>query len=288
MRKINRAAGTVFTAATLAALLPALAGCATQPLALTARVAAAGQPSSAPAPAAGAVAAPVAATTPTTEASTTAAGPTPTQSPAPATTELTLATAKKMAAAGILTDDDLPGYTSAPRPDQGNATGADTLGRLASCLGLSSTEEYLWGEKGTEFKKGTTTIDSSADVAATAAQARSDLTAIGGTTGAGCFRSMLTETLASSGITVNSASVRVLPIPVDGADDSFVQELSLVVQAPGHAPVSATVFHIGALIGQAEVDLLSVATGPAMPSSADSLALARTAAARVRSVQNAS
>jgi hypothetical protein len=295
MRKINRAAGTMGTAAALVAILvPSLAGCAAQPHAQAAAVAAAAtaapQPSSpaAPAavPAAVPAAAPVTAPDPRSGASAAVADPTPGPSVEPADTALTLDLAKKLAAAGLLTGDDLPGYTSVPRATDADQVAGAAGGQLTACLGLSSTDDTLWAPHGVVFRQGTSTLTSSATVATTVDHARSDLIALGGAAGAECIQKLMSQTLAGSGLRVTSTSARVLPISVVGTDDSFVQQFSFLVQAPGRQAVSVRMLNVSARIGQVDLDLLAGGAETSMLSTADATALVATAAERVRSAQD--
>jgi hypothetical protein len=210
-------------------------------------------------------AAPAAASEPATAAPRVAAAP------------LTPARAQELATAAILVDGDVPGYTATRQtlhPDAG------TSAALKRCLGVPP-ETYLWSDAGTSFTKGNVQIDSTVDVARSVAAAQTEITAQRGPQGGGCDEDNLKQALYDSGAAVESTSSRLLPVSVEGADDSFVYELSGTSMLVGRK-VAFHGFEIGALIGQVEIGLTVAQTGSSSYPVADALALVKKAVDRVR------
>ena len=95
--------------------------------------------------------------------------------PSPTPKVLTAAEAKAVAAAGILTAADMPGYTAKPG-EADDAEDQATDAAIRTCVG-SPVRDYLVSDPGREFTKGDLEVDSSVDVARTAAIAKAELAA---------------------------------------------------------------------------------------------------------------
>lgn len=162
---------------------------------------------------------------------------------------LTLAKAKVRAAAAVLTDADLPGYTAkALRHDAGN----DALdAKMATCLGVT-VPTYLTRNFGTAFSKGGLEIDSSADVATSAADAKKELADMTSSRAPACLKSQLTTALASSGLTVTSFWAQPASVTIPGSDGAFVYTMVLAATVQGHS-IELWGFDAGSLVGQVEV-----------------------------------
>lgn len=199
-------------------------------------------------------------------------------SPSPTAAPLTAATAKALAAAGVLTKADLPGYTTAAQ--EHDASDDQTDAALAACLGVP-TPTYLARDFGTAFTKGELEIDSSVDIATTAAAAKDELTAYTSAKAPTCVKQTLTAVLAKSGITVTSFTATPQPVTVSGSDTSFGYALTLAGTTQGQT-INLSGYEAGALVGQAEVSLSTIASSQDAITLPQVTALLTTAVGRVR------
>ena len=201
-------------------------------------------------------------------------------SPSATSTSLSAAKAKTLAAAGVLTEADLPGYTAKPQTHDASDDASDAL--MQRCLGLSK-QSYLARNFGTAFTKGTDEIDSSADVASSPDEAHAELQAIGSSKAPGCFKQVLTKLMASNALTVKSITTTKAQATVQGSDGSFGYLLDMTATTRGQT-VRLQGYEVGALVGQVEIDVTSIAVGGAGGVTLSQvLSLAGIAAKRVRS-----
>lgn len=179
----------------------------------------------------------------------------PKASPTP--TPLTTAKAQSLAAAGILTSADLPGYASKPQTHDATDTANDK--KMQDCLGLPMPT-YLTRNFGTSFTKGTVEFDSSADVASSVSGATTQLTALKGPKAATCFEQVVKEALAGAGVTAKSATATPVPMTVPGSDGSFGYQLAVTARAQGQT-IKVTGFEVGSLVGQVEIEIGAITFG---------------------------
>jgi len=170
---------------------------------------------------------------------------------APTTVALTLAKAKILAAAAVLTDADLPGYTTNAQTH--DASNDELDAKMATCLGVT-TPTYLTRNFGTAFSKGDLEIDSSADVATSTADAKKQLADMTSSKAPDCLKSQLTAALASSGFIVTSFSAKRGAVTVPGSDAAFIYTMALTGTVQGRN-VELRGFNAGSLVGQVEVGL---------------------------------
>lgn len=184
---------------------------------------------------------------PSTTSTSSSATPTP--------VALTLAKAKVLAAAAVLTDADLPGYTTKA---QTHDTTNDALdAKMATCLGVTAPT-YLTRNFGTAFSKDDLEIDSSADVATSVADAKKQLADMTSNNAPACLKSQLTAALAGSGFTVTSFSAQPVSVTIPGSDAAFVYTIAIAGTVQGHN-VKLRGFDAGSLVGQVEVGVSVVA-----------------------------
>lgn len=190
---------------------------------------------------------------------------------------LTAEKAKVVAAAGVLTDADLPGYTSEAQTHDASDDASDKA--LATCLGIP-VGTFLARDFGKAFHKGTLEVDSSVDIATSAKDAQAQLAAISGGKGVGCLKTLLGGLIGSSGATVTSIELTPVSPAVQGADGSFGYQIAVALTAAGQT-VTIKGFELGALVGQVEIDITDIATGGEPLGLEDSVALLNKVVARV-------
>jgi hypothetical protein len=166
-------------------------------------------------------------------------------------TPLTTAKAQALATAAVLTEADLPGYKAEKQSHDAEDEAFDT--RVATCLGLAKPT-YLARDFGTAFTKGSLEIDSSADVAPSAAAGLIELQALTGSKAEGCLKAEFTTLIAASGGTVKAFTLTPMTINVPGADAVFGYKLDFAANAGGQA-LSFTGYDVGSLVGQVEIDV---------------------------------
>ena len=204
--------------------------------------------------------------------SETAAGPDATGVLAPSATAeaaLSAAEAEALAKASLLTSADLPGYTSTPALTSEDPEEEAAEAELEECVGVQSPD-YLAEESSPDFSKGelpaAVEVSSEVSVVKTADEGKADLEAFLSDKALACFESFFDKALqaevgADSGITFGEATVtrRSISRP-DAADESFALRLSTSVEAGGQSfPVVVDI--AGALVGRAELSLLSSSFG---------------------------
>jgi hypothetical protein len=169
----------------------------------------------------------------------------------PSPTPLTTAKAQALATAAVLTEADIPGYQAEKQTHDADDEAFDT--RVATCLGLAKPT-YLARDFGTAFTKGSLEIDSSADVAPSAAAARTELQALTGSKAEGCLKVEFTTLVAASGGTVKTFTIAPVTISVPGSDAVFGYQMDFAANAGGQA-LSFSGYDVGSLVGQVEIDL---------------------------------
>ncbi len=162
---------------------------------------------------------------------------------------LTLEKAKFLAAAAVLTETDLPGYTT--KAQAHDASNDELDAKMATCLGVTAST-YLTRNFGTAFSQGELEIDSSADVATSTADAKKQLADMTSSKAPDCLKSQLTAALASSGFTVTSFSAQHAPVTIPGSDAAFIYTLALTGTVQGRN-IELRGFNAGSLVGQVEV-----------------------------------
>gem|GEM_PF-3374907 len=162
---------------------------------------------------------------------------------------LTLEKAKILAAAAVLTEADLPGYTTKAQTHDASNDVLDA--KMATCLGVTAST-YLTRNFGTAFSKGELEIDSSADVATTVAEAKKQLAEMTNSKAPACLKSQLTAVLASSGFTVTSFSAQHASVTIPGSDVAFMYTMALTGTVQGRN-IELRGFNAGSLVGQVEV-----------------------------------
>jgi hypothetical protein len=177
-------------------------------------------------------------------------GAKPSSSPTPKA--LTAADAKTVAAAGVLTAADMPGYTAeAQDPDDADDTATDAAFR--TCIG-SPARDYLYSDPGRSFTKGDLEVDSSVDVARTAEIAKAELDAYAGPKTEACAKAEFTKLFAGEGGTLTSYKQTPVTVTVPGSDGTFGVQFTLVLSGGGES-TTLQGYELGALVGQVEVAL---------------------------------
>jgi hypothetical protein len=171
---------------------------------------------------------------------------------------LTLEKAKILAAAAVLTEADLPGYTT--KAQTHDASNDELDAKMATCLGVTAPT-YLTRNFGTAFSQGELEVDSSADVATSPADAKKQLADMTSSKAPDCLKSQLTAALASSGLTVTSFSAQHASVTIPGSDAAFIYTMALTGTVQGRN-IELRGFNAGSLVGQVEVGV-SVFAPPA-------------------------
>jgi hypothetical protein len=192
---------------------------------------------------------------------------------------LTPQRAQALAAAAILKSSDMPGYVAKSATHSASDAQAEQVAQR--CLGVPSPH-YLARNFGMAFTKGDTEVDSSADVASSAAEARSQLRALTGSKAPNCLKTTLAGALASSGGTIRTFSATPVPVSITGADASFGYQFRVVADFGGHS-VNLAGYEVGTLVGQVEIDVQVTGTAPLPLTFARIQQLAQTATTRERS-----
>jgi hypothetical protein len=195
---------------------------------------------------------------------------------APTPTPLTATQAKALAAAGVLTADDLPGYTA----KAGSADDPADQAALDACFGIPKTT-YLAQDPGKEFTKGALEIDSSVDVVSTVAMAKAEMDAGAGPKGVGCIKSEGSKGAAKDGLTGAQVSATPQTLTVPGADQVLYFDLVLTGTSDGQQ-VEVHGSEAIARVGQTQIQLSTFAFAPPLPTSDEVVALLTKAVARVK------
>jgi hypothetical protein len=203
-----------------------------------------------------------------------------TPSSSPTTASLTAAQAKAAAAAAILTAADLPGY--AVEAQEADPEDAADDAALAACIGVAKPT-YLTRDLGRSFSKGDLEVDSSADVATSAAAAKAELDAYISPKGVDCVRTQLSAYFTKQGLTVGSFTATPTSVTVPGADAVFAFEIALDASAPDGSKLQLRGFEMGSLVGQVEVSLTAIGTPTTNLTLAEAQALLATSTDRVKS-----
>lgn len=171
---------------------------------------------------------------------------------------LTLAKAKILAAAAVLTEADLPGYTAEAQTHDASDDAIDA--KMDTCLGVPAST-YLTRNFGTAFTKDMLEVDSSADVATSAADAKKQLADRTSSKVPACLKSQLAAALSSSGFTVTSLSAQPVSVTIPGSDGAFAYTMVVAGTVQG-STVELRGFVSGALVGQVEVGVSVIAPSP--------------------------
>jgi hypothetical protein len=173
------------------------------------------------------------------------------KSSGPTPTPLSTPQAQALASAAVLTAADMPGYKAEPETHDADDQASED--RVVTCLGLGKPS-YLARNFGTSFSKGTLEVQSSADVAHSAAQARTELAALTGSKAEGCLKAEFAQLVSGSGGSITKFELTPIEVSVNGADDTFGYKLEFSASAAGQT-LTFSGFDLGALVGQVEVDI---------------------------------
>lgn len=213
-----------------------------------------------------------------TSTPTPTATPTPTISAYPTVGLLETAYATQLAAAGVVTPEELAEWTAVVRTvDAGDAAAQKSI---KNCLQLSLTP-YLARNNGRTFDKDGVQVSSYVEVAATLAQAQTEMEKLASPDGARCYREFL-DAPGSGTVTLESQ-----PASVEGADKVVALRLSLTGTGPLGA-VGASGYQLIVQVGNTEIWLDSFERN-ATPTLAltELTELATAAVARVKAVPEA-
>lgn len=197
--------------------------------------------------------------------------------PSPTAAPLTLAQAKDVAAAGVLTTADLPGYEVAAQ--EADSDKEDFDAQLATCLGVTKPT-YFTKDPGRSFSKDEVEIDSSVDVAPTRDAAKADVAALASAKAPDCVKAQFTKEFGGSGLEVTSFVVTPATISVPLSQATVAYRYSLDATSEGH-PVAIRGVVMAAAVGQAEISLAATSSPAAAPTLDELTALLVKAAARV-------
>lgn len=201
--------------------------------------------------------------------------PTPTVSAYPTVGLLEAAYATKLAAAGVVTPEELGDWTAVPRTvDAGDAAAEKSI---KDCLKLSPTP-YLVRNRGRSFDKEDVELSSYVDVTATLAQAQTELAALASPDGARCYREFL-DAPGSGTVTLTSE-----PASVAGADRVVALRLALTGTGPAGA-VGASGYQLVVQVANTQIwlDSFELTTTPTLALT-KLTELATAAVARVKAV----
>lgn len=181
--------------------------------------------------------------------------PTPTASPTPSDPpgatpaayptipSVSVDLAKRLAAAGVLTAADLPGWTTTTQTfDASDQTREDAV---KQCQGLALTP-YAARDHGRTFDKDAVEISANADVSATREQALAEMSALRSADGPRCYREPLMRAGAAE------VTIEVVPATVLGADDVVAYRVTFTI-AGAAGVLRGSGFQIVALVGQTEI-----------------------------------
>lgn len=195
---------------------------------------------------------------------------------------MTAAQAKIVAAAGVLTGEDMPGYKfTKDKPDK-DAKAQEAL--LESCM-KRKFGPYLAENPGFNFRKGQSFVMSSAEVNASAANARAGLTAVASPQGHKCFISLLKNMdKKDPDIKLRDIKIGEKPLAIPGADlcKRLVPTMVMVGSA---GSVKISLDEMMCVVGQAEISL-TLSLGAGTLTEADARVLLIGLAARTRAAQN--
>jgi len=207
-------------------------------------------------------------------------GATPT--PTSTATALTSEQATALAAAGVLTDADMPGFTGEAQTQDADHEAAEA--RLASCLGLGAPS-YVARDLGRSFTKGDLEVHSTADVVGSAAQAQEELAAFTGAKAEPCFKAELTKAATASGGSLTSFDVSPREVSVQHVDDAFFLRSAFTIATPEQT-FRLEGYELGAAVGQVEVSISVVGgAGSLGLTPDDAVALLERVAERVRAAE---
>jgi hypothetical protein len=178
--------------------------------------------------------------------------PKATSSPTSAPTPLTAAQAKTVAAAGVLTAADLPGYKA--ETQTGDPDEVAEAKKLAACLGVTYPE-VLASDTGRAFTQGEIELDSYVDVSTSAADARAEYDALATAKGPSCLKTIVSDGFTSLGAAVENVTVTPMPITVSGSDAALAYTFDFKGSTPDGKRLDFHGYSLGALVGQASVKI---------------------------------
>jgi hypothetical protein len=190
---------------------------------------------------------------------------------------LSLAQAKKVAAAAVLLPRDLPGYRARANTRDKDDAAAELF--LARCMGRPSTS-YLFRNPGRVFASQRTEVYSSADVVRTAAAARAEIVALKSAKGRGCVEALLTDALRRVG--AGRPTVEAKPVPLSVPDsDADVAYFIEARGTKGGREVRLAYLMMASVVGQTQVSV-EVGLGDRLVTLQDANVLLIAAVARAR------
>lgn len=212
-----------------------------------------------------------------TQTATPEATPTPTVSAYPTVGALSAALATKLAAAGVVTPEELKDWTAAVRTVDAGDDAAEKS--IKECLKLSLTP-YAERNRGRTFDKDDVQLSSYVDVASTLVQAQTELTARASPDGARCYREFL-DAPGSGTVTLTSE-----PASVVGADRVVALRLALTGTGPAGA-VGASGYQLVVQVANTQIwlDSFELTTTPTLALT-KLTELATAAVARVKAIRS--
>ncbi len=197
----------------------------------------------------------------------------PTPAPYPTVSSVSTALAKQLAAAGVLTAADLPGWTTTSQTFDASDKSREDQDK--ECMRVALTP-YAARDFGRTFEKDAVVISASADVTATREQSVAEMAAWHSLDGPRCYRERFLKAGAAE------MTIDIVPTTVLGADDAVAYRVSFTIAGPSGI-VRGGGFQIFALVGQTEITIDTYEEVATPTFSLEKLAtLAGTVAQRVR------
>ena len=159
--------------------------------------------------------------------------------------------AQEVVKVGVLTAADMPGYKAEDQEADPDDEKSDE--HVATCLGLAKPS-YVARNPGRSFTKGDLEVESTADVASSASQAKAELKAFGTDKAEGCLKDEFNSLLKESGGTISRFELTPQTISVKGADDTFAYKLDFGATIAGQN-LTFSGIAVGALVGQVELEV---------------------------------
>lgn len=184
--------------------------------------------------------------------------------------------AARIAEASVLVAADLPGYASTPASDAEDPDEEKAEEQLEKCVGVQSPD-YLGEATSDDFSKGeppaAVEVSSEVQVVATQAEGEADLKAFLSDKALSCFEDFVGTALADveeQGLTIGEAKVsRTTVTKPAQASDAFGLRFTTSFSVAGQSfPVVIDI--VGALVGRAELSVVSFSTGEELAASEQS------------------
>lgn len=206
---------------------------------------------------------------------------TATPTPSPSATSLTAAQARSVAAAGVLTAADLPGYKVTTQKAESLETREAVARR--KCVGGASPKPVARnpGLRFTNVETGVV-ITSSVVVGASAKAALSELDALSSARSVTCFKRELARSTAMEGGTLRTSEVTRAATTIPGADAAFALLYDVEMIARNKSRMAFRAIVLSAVVGQAIVLLSVVKVAGPTPSLAEAEGLLTASVARMR------